>query len=277
LNNQRLTDRLAGYLQTVSQQFKSRFNYLTLSGLLTGFLISTAFINPLNAIVPIDNRGSEYTHFWSDYENIFVYQPALVKKTFYSILSLKGKSSIARKHIDNEILRCKPDSTVHSTCRIDKLKLQKRAWKVKKYFEVPVNYETVSIRKYYGDPQKRILTIQWQPALFLPSNIAVSTFLEFIGAAENSPFYSVPPQIKRIQYNPIFQKKVEIVIGKAMANNIFAIYQIPLKDFRDSLTFYLESSRIEYKYQTRYINLNLKIKKLKINHQIFKVLTDPIL
>lgn len=265
------------FFQVISQQFKRRLNDYSISALFSSIVVCLLLLDPLYATNFIDNRESEYTNFWSDYENVFVYRPSLVKQTFYNIISLKGKSTVARNHINSEILGCKPDSPTHSICRIDKLIRLKKKWQVKRYFEIPVNYSIVSIRKYFADKQKRILTISWQPALFQPPNIEVEKFLEYVGAAKDSPYYTVIPELKRIQYNPIFQKKVEIVVSTVIANNIFSLYQTPLTDYRDSLTFYLDSSSTDFRYQTRYINLNLKIKHLKINHQVFKVLKDRFL
>ena len=219
----------------------------------------------------------EYVNFWSDYKNIFLFQPKLIKTLFHEIIELKGNNKAARRVINHEILGCRTEVSYNAGCRIDQLQLQRKEQKLSNQYAIPVNFTGFTFRPFKNSKSKLLVRLSWRPALFRPPLVEVDTFLDYVNAARNSKIYALKPGLEWIQIIPDFQKHIEIVINRVMANNLMKIYEQPHNDFKDSITFVLDSTYNSRENGLSSFTLNLKAVSVKVNHLVYRVQRDSVL
>lgn len=217
----------------------------------------------------IDSKA-EFVEFWSDHESIFLYHPNLVKQIFLGIIDLRGNHRTALRYINTEILSCSRGAETLSECRLDQLKLQRKAHKISRYISVPVNISGITGRRLKKDKHKYLMTIRWQPIMIKPPVIPVEDFYHYLGAAEESKYYRSKPRIYEIQINPQFEDTVTVITSKARARNLINLYRQPPADLKDTFIFRADSSSMRPNGITANFDLYMKAVKVKINHQIYR-------
>ena len=235
------------------------------------YLIFQGYSLPIKA-KSIDQVNKDYKAFFSDFENIFLYRPYLVKEVFFGIITLKGDKTLATKRINRDVLGCHTESIINPGCRIDNLIIQRKKSGISKYFTIPVSFSRISSRRY--NKYKKIITLRWIPELFPPPLIPVNTFLEYINTAKNSKYFQIKNELEFIQLNPAFTEKIEIVVENALAKNLIQLYQKPRKDKKDYITYIFDYVNFIQRYQTKDFFIHLKAVKVKINQQIFGTLVQ---
>jgi hypothetical protein len=264
------------FLNDPLMQFQLGARQVLKIGLITLLLIMLA---PL--AVYSSDEGSitqpEYVNFWSDYKNIFLFQPKLVKTVFNEIIDLKSNNKAVRRLINYEVLGCQSEVSYNAGCRIDQLKLQRKKSKLSSRYTIPANFTGISFRPYKNQKTRSLVMLSWRPALFRPPLIEVDTFLDYINAARNSKIYTLKSGLEWVQIVPDFQKRIEIVVDRVMANNLMKIYQHPHNDFRDSIIFMLDSTHSARENGLSSTTLYLKAVSVKINHRIYRVQKDSTL
>lgn len=230
----------------------------------------------LSTAQTLDQQNLEYTSFWTEYENIFLFKPNLVKTVFWGIVNLKGNRKNAKRIINSQVLGCQILSPI-SACRIDKLKIQRRKNAISRIFRIPVNFVRVELHEYKYDKSMTMLTLYWRPALFHPPVLTVNEFLFYINAARNSEYYTVKNGLEQIQLNPIFERRIKIVVNNVIARNLATLYREPPLDKRDSLAFILKSTSLTRRQAIASFDLHLTAEKVKINNQVFSTFKYNIL
>jgi hypothetical protein len=214
---------------------------------------------------------NEYDVFWRELENIFIYRPTLIRDIFYGVVDLKDDRTVAKSYIDFEVLGCPVNTETIPGCRIDRLRLERNRQKLTESFTIPVVFSEVTDRPYGGDPSKRIVTLRWSPILFQPPLVTTKRFFDYIGAAENSKYYQVQPELNRIQIVPRFQTVIELTMSIAAADNLMTLYRDPPRDFRDTLTFTPNVVRQHNERDLAVFGLEMKCVTVRINQQTHSV------
>lgn len=221
--------------------------------------------------------GVEFVEFWSDYESVFLFYPHLVEQIFLGIVDLKGNRKIAYRHIKNEVLSCKTGLVTLSECRLDQLKLNRKKEGFSSIFRAPANITHISGQPSQKDKNRYILTVRWQPVMFQPPLISVKKFFHYLGAADDSKYYTVKKKLDWIQINSHFENRVSLLTSKATAINLLNLYREPPTDFKDEFLFKVDMTDIKRVYNTANIDLHLKAVKVKLNHQIYLTTKELLL
>jgi len=238
--------------------------------LLIGMLVIGSH-HRLQAAETVGLPDQRYEVFWSRLDNVFLFRPSLIRDVFYGVFELKGNPKLARHFIEREVLGCSTASSINGVCRIDRLQQLRRKLNLSETFSVPVNFSSVTIRPHPADIKRQIVTLQWKPALFQPPISTLSDFCQYLGIAENSPYYQVRTHLERIQINPLFQNQIEITIGRSSAENLRQLYLHPPVDFEDQITFSIGDIRRETTADMIVFTLELKSTRVKINHITYPV------
>lgn len=262
----------------IQVQYLKQLKWRSLFGLILMAVVLTAgFFQAQLAAHEHENETVDYITFWSDYKNILLFKPDLIKTIFTELIDLKGNVKTAKQKINYEVLGCRTEVSYNAGCRIEQLKLLSRSKKLSNRVIIPVNFTSFSSQPYKNSKSRSVVRLSWRPMLFKPPLIDVDTFLDYVNAARNSKIYSLKPGIQRIQLIPNFQKHIEIVIDSVMARNLTKLYEKPHLDLKDSVTFVLDST---YKSRDQGISsftLNMNAVTVKINHLIYRVQEDAVL
>ncbi len=210
----------------------------------------------------------EYTKFFAEYENIFLFRPNLVRDVFFSIVELKGNQKTARKVINSQVLGCHTNTSINQGCRIDQLRLERKKLGIPNYVTIPVNFMRVSTRVF--NKRKKRMTLQWNPEILQPPTISVDEFLSYVTAARESRHYKVDPNIIEFQFNTLLERKIDIIVENELAANLLDLYQSPPADKQDAITFAFDFVSTSERFGTRDINIQLRAVAIRINQQRFK-------
>jgi len=259
------------------QIFKKQIQQPLLKFVLLIALLMVTFSSVQLSADDKEKTNQDYVTFWSDYKNILLFRPNLVKTVFTQIIDLKGNTRTARRIINYEVLGCRTEVSFNAGCRIDQLMLLKKNRNIPNQYTIPANFIGFSLHPYKFSKSKFVIRLSWRPALFKPPLIAVDEFLDYVNAARNSKIYGLKPGLERIQLIPNFQKHIEIVVNKVMAKNLMKLYEKPHLDLKDSITFVLDSTHNTRHYDISSFTLDLNAVKVKVNHQIYRVQKDSVL
>lgn len=241
--------------------------FLVAFGWIIAFCLAHHFSPTLHA-QPRENINLEYTAFFIEYDNVFMFRPSLIQTVFYNIVDLKGNKTVARKKILTSVLGCQTESSLNPGCQIDRFRVQRKKANIPNHFTTPVSFSNISSRRY--NKYKKIITLSWTPELIHPPNMTVEDFFNFVNAAKDSKYYRLKKGLKNIQLNTILEKKVEIVVENALAKNLIELYKHPRTDDKDVLVFVYDAVYPNRRYHTADFYIHLRASKVKINHQWFR-------
>ncbi|MBU3916006.1 hypothetical protein KKA14_10770, partial [bacterium] len=209
-------------------------------------VISNLLVEPVSCLTlsedSLEKPNLEYTVFFADMENIFLYRPHLIENVFQGIIELKGDKTSSRRYINRNVLGCISGSHENQACKIDKLRLRRKKLGISNKFTIPVNFSHIETRAL--NKSKKIITLFWSPELFQPPSVSVEAFLKYINAASDSKYYVLEKGINQIQLNTIFDNRIVIVIENRLAKNLIDLYEPAPKDKKDSLTCVFDSVSI---------------------------------
>jgi len=218
-----------------------------------------------------------FIEFWSDYESVFLFYPQLVEEVFLNIIDLKGNQKVARKHIADEVLACKFGYTTLSECRLDQLKLNRKKEGFSNIYSIPANITHISAQPSQKDKNQYILSVDWLPVMFQPPVVSVKKFFHYLGAADNSKYYTLKQGLNSIQINSLFENRVSVITSKATAINLLKLYRDPPSDLKDEFMFEADMTDIKRVYDTANVDFHLKAVKIKLNHQVFLTTKELLL
>lgn len=246
---------------------------------------------------PVVKPEQGYSEFFSEIENFFLFRPILMKKAFYGMSVLQGDPKVARFHIEKEIFSCGAGAAAYTNCPIGRFKTKKRQQKVSNAIRVAVNISRIESRKYKKG--MKVVSLFWNPTLLVPPALDIREFLSLLNVAKESKYFQIEESLKRIRFNAVFQRKIELVLDATLADNLIGsqrsceregrsdrwkcmdsasgVYStIPL-DRRDRFTFVLDSSDFDILDETGSFTIFLKATRVKINQQHFAVRSERVL
>ena len=221
---------------------------------------------------PLLARDIKYQDFFSHKENFYLLQPTLIADFFTGLIETKGKGNRAKRNIARNILGCPVGMTATSNCPVDRYKLLKKEKRTPSTFIAQVNW-TVVERVKKG--RFHVLSLTWRPELIDTEIFLIEDYLKSLKVAAESKDFRVPSQIKRVQFSPHFQRRIQIKVDAKMAKVLLELYDDKPSDFRDSITFIAEGNSVTLRDDLATFNLFLKAKKVQINHLTFPAMLVP--
>ena len=213
----------------------------------------------------------DYQNQFESFDKILLYRPNLIKDIFHGMIDTKGNSRTAFYRINKDVLGCSASSYGNQVCRIDELKLKREKETIKSVFEIPLNFSSVSAKRF--NKKNKILTLKWKPGVITPPDKKIDDFLLYLNAARDSRYYKIKKGAYRIQLNTIFEREASIILENRLANNLMDLYQQPKNDKKDSFVFAFDFIASDTRNITIDYFIYFKIVRVKINHQYFSVTT----
>ena len=207
--------------------------------------------------------------FFTNFENVLMIRPSLLKTIFFGVVDLKDNRKISKKQLGSNIFDCKNLGRHISNCSIDKLKLLRSKNKITNSFKIPVNFSSMKIKKI--NKKQSLLTFYWKPVLFSPPMVETDYFFEYIKASTDSPKYSLKLGISKIQLTTNFYSSIKIIADNKMVSVLKKLYKNPPKDFKDQIDFTYHKARMAKDFGIFTLNIFMKPKKIKVNHLWFNV------
>ena len=230
-------------------------------------VVITSFV-----ITPLVAADIKYQDFFSKKENFYLLQPSLVTDFFTGLIETKGKGSRAKRNIAKNILGCPLGTASSSNCPVDRYKFLKKEKRTPSQFIAQVNWTVVErIKK----GRFHVLSLTWRPQLIDTEIFLIEDYLKSLNIAAESKDFRMPTQIRRIQFSPHFQRRIQIKVDAKMAKVLLELYEEKPADFRDSITFVPEGNSVTLRDDLATFNLFLKAKKIKINHLVFPAMLVP--
>lgn len=239
------------------------FHYSRLTACLTACLLLTLIHTAV-----FGYQVKEYNLFFSNHENVFLYRPSLIKSVFHGLIELKQNKSLATRYINYEVLGCQPDSRIKQGCRIDRLRLERRKKGISSVLTLPVNF--THIDKFPFNKRLDLIIVHWKPELFKPPSISVDAFLQYLAVASESRYYRVKPQLKRLQLNPLFERRISILVEKKLARSLVELYESPPSDQKDSISYVYDFMTDDIRGDTIDFFIQFRAVNVTINHLKFK-------
>lgn len=224
------------------------------------------------ATTPIFANGIKYEQFFAKGENFYLLQPNLVADFFTGLAKFKGKGTKSLDKVARDVLGCPMGGKSTSNCPVDRYRLLKKERRTPSEFKAHINW-TVVERVKKG--RFHVLSLTWRPELIETEIIFIDDYLKGLHTASESKYYSIPAQIKRVQFSPHFQRRIQIKVDAKMARVLLELYKEKPDDFRDAITFVPEGNSVTLRDDLATFNLFLKAKKITINHLDFPALSVP--
>ncbi|MDX2469134.1 MAG: hypothetical protein QNL04_01020 [SAR324 cluster bacterium] len=229
-------------------------------------LIVSLFTTPLFAKI------INYEQFFAKGENFYLLQPNLVADFFTGLAEFKGRRNKSLYKVTKEVLGCPVGIKSSSNCPVDRFRLLKKERRTPSDFKAHVNW-TVVERVKRG--RFHVLSLTWRPELIETEILFMEDYLKGLNVARESVYYQIPEQIKRVQFSPHFQRRIQIKVDAKMAAVLLELYEEKPEDFRDVITFVAEGNSVTLRDDLATFNLFLKAKKITINHLDFPAMSVP--
>ena len=218
-------------------------------------------------------KSVDYTRFFSEEQNFYFSHPKLIETIFFGIADLKGNPKVARYHIRAEVLGCPDKIQLRSQCILDRYYHEKRLLKIPNRFDFAVNFTGIN-RKYLPGNNDR-LALSWQQKTFETPVIQVEDFLQMIGAAAESKYYKIRPEIKQIVFNAHFENHFEVILPDRLMRDLVSLYTPIPQDKKDRIYYRVVGSDMSIEENLASANLRLKAEKVLINHRMIDAADEP--
>ena len=264
--------------------------------LIVSLIVFAHCIIPANAS-SVTKENQDYAEFFSEVTNFFLFQPHLIKDIFYCMSVLQGNPEIARIHIEKEIFSCHANTTLHTTCPIDRFTLEKKRQRIPNTIEVATDFSRIESRKHKKNI--KVVSLFWKPKLLIPPTLKIQEFLSLLNIAKDSKYFRIEKSLTQIKFNVVFERKIELVLNATLANNLIGsqrscIQQGELNrpecanvtnevnrtisfDKMDRLTFVLGSVDFAVLDEIGSLTLYLKATQVKINQQYYTPASEKVL
>ena len=226
----------------------------------------------------------EYSEFFSEYQNFYLFRPEFIKKTFWGLATLKNPKTTTKKIVEKKVFRCY-QSDLNSSCYYDQFLNDQKISQIPKIIIVPVVFSKISAQNL-GNKRNRIY-LSWEPESFNSPILDTSLFLRKANLAENSRYYNINPAIKKIKFNLVFPKTLSFVLDRKSTKSLIEVGKICKQrkcaqvksglyknipdDYQDKLYFSYKETDYSFSESIISINMHLKAVKVKLNHQIYKI------
>ncbi len=230
------------------------------------------------------NSKIEYAEFFSEYQNFYLFHPELIKETFWGLAKPKYNNKLNRRTIEQHIFAC-GESYSNKTCYYDQTVFERQDKKIPKVITIPVSFSKIAVEKI--SKYNRQITLSWEPESFNSPTIKASFFRKLTNLAENSRYYQFRSNIQNIKFNIVFPKEFNFILNKSFADNIIefgrecenrrcskvisgAYKNIP-NDKKDEIFLTFKEADFNVSDTIISINMYLKVVKIKLNHQFYKI------
>jgi len=230
------------------------------------------------------NNNIDYSEFFSEYQNFYLFHPNLIKKTFWGLETRINPTKMTRRMVEKKVFGCF-QSHLKSSCYYDQYLNDQKIGKIPKVITVPVVFLNIS-KQNLGNNRHQI-HLNWEPESVHSPIISKALFLEKANLAENSPYYQIKPGIKKIKFNLVLPKALSFILDRKSAKSLLAIgkdceqhkcttttsgvYKNIPDDYKDKLYLIYKKTDYSLSESTISINMHLKVVKLKLNHQFYRV------
>jgi len=231
-----------------------------------------------------DKSSIDYSEFFSEHQNFYLFHPDFIKKTFWGLATRTDPNQMTKRIVEKKVFGCF-QSKSKSSCYYDQYLNDQKIGKIPKVIAIPVVFLNIS-KQNLGNNRHQI-HLQWEPESFHSPTISKALFLKNANLAENSRYYQIKSGIKKIKFNLVFPKALSFILDKKSANSLLTIgkdceqykctmtksgvYKNIPDDYKDKLYLVYKKTDYNLSESTISINMHLKIVKLKLNHQFYRI------
>ncbi|MDT8448064.1 MAG: hypothetical protein RRB13_14320 [bacterium] len=214
----------------------------------------------------------EYKRFFEDQQNFFLTRPELVEILFLGIVELKGNPERAKYHIRAEVLGCPAGAPLITRCRVDQIRLERQRLGRVTYFEIPVNFTELKFKPQPSGDQR--VEVAWQQETWDAPILNVDEFLSYLGAAAESPYYRIKPEVKQIVFNAVLQNHFDVMVDRRLVKDLLSLYKDIPQDERDRIYYRAFESDVTIVENLASLNFYLEAKAARLNNRIMPA-TSP--
>jgi len=219
-------------------------------------------------------KSIDYGRFFSEEQNFYFARPKLIETIFFGLVDLKGNPKVARYHIKAKVLGCPENEQLVTKCIINRYYHEKRTLKIPNRFDFGVNFTRINRKRTPGKTDR--LALSWRQQTFETPVIGVDDFFDMVGAAKESKYYKIKPQVKQIVFNVQLENHFEVILPDRLMRDLVSLYTPIPQDGKDRIYYKIIGSDLSLEENLASANLRLKAEKVLINHRLINATEDPI-